>query len=489
MEVGTNQPEPPKETFDDYMDRLNKQSQQLSQQLDTILKQQQQENVTTDDDEASYSTSSPIPERIYQHSRQRVTSFDSQDQQEPGWRLVQRRQQYRSHSVPSMQAPNHDSTESSRTSDSEASNTGSGTLSDDESSPSQSDEYNPQQMIPRRGSWDPMQPAPFEARIQQYDRHPHIRTQSGPSSAGPMMQQHSTVLGFTQPPPPAMMYAEPMPADIPMIHPPMMFGPPPPPPPPPPMGVPPPPPEFMGMPNGDSGVMTSAMLADAMMEVPPPMGPPGHDMVPFQGPGDMDNFQPPPAAIDHYQQPDSKPSAKPLPRPQRMVAAIKQRLGRAAQKQSIRYGMISQRMFEPPPPSSEANVGGLSRQSSLARRRSVRQGQAYANRDKPDAMMWCFRPQRRLSSPPWEPFDPISQATIMEAATQNQQCLIQDSHFPQMINVVPSGGYAVCRKVHDHVVYNVAFLDPTKQSRTFLYCIPISRRRRHHHRRNPSHLQ
>jgi hypothetical protein len=364
-----------------------------------------------------------------------------------------------------------------------------------------------------------MQPAPFEARIQHYDRHPHIRTQSGPSSAGPVIQRHSTVIGFTQP---AMMYAEPMPPELPMVHPPILFGPPPPPP----MGVPP---EFMGMPNGDSGVMSSAMLADAMLDVAPPhggmgpLGPPGHDMVPFHGPGDMEHemaqfqsqehyppqehypsqehypqqehYQPPehypaPSAMDHYQLGDSKSSPNRLPRHQRMVAAIKQRLGRAAEKQSIRYGAISQRMFEPspppppPPPQTEANAGGPSRQNSLGRRRSVRQTQVYAsNLDSPDAMQWCFRRQRRLKSLQWEPFDRIYQSAIKDASNQNKPCVIQDSHFPQMIKVIPSDGYAICRKMRGHVLYDVAFLDPTKQSRTVFFCIPMRRRR------NPSHLQ
>lgn len=477
----------PTGSFDDYMSRLSRQSQQLSEQIETIIKKQQQNPSSDDGESYTTATPSPIPQQTHRHHQRRISSPESEGQDEANWRLAHRRRYHRSHSVPSMRVPRYYSPEDdSGSSVSEISPTGSGSTSDDEESGNESqneEEYNQhqQQLVHRRGSWDPMQPAPFDARIQHYERHPHLRAQSGPRSAGPMLQRHPTV-SFTQPGPPppppphpGMMFVDPMQAEMEMAmvtgHASILFGPPPPPPS---MGVPP---EFMGMANGDSGVMSTSMLAEAMLEGPPPP-PPGHDMIQFQAPA---------PALELYQSNESKQSSQPLPRHQHMVAAIKQKLGRVYEKRSIRYSMISQRMYEQGQDAVvavDAGANGLSRQSSSGRRRSVRrnasQNLGNAGVDKPDAMLWCFRPQRRLGSPAWEPFDRVHQMKLMEAASQNKPCVLQDSHFPQMINVVPSDGYGISRKMYGHVVYNVALLDPSKQSRTFLYCIPIGRRASSH---------
>ncbi|KAJ2956668.1 hypothetical protein NQZ79_g7491 [Umbelopsis isabellina] len=493
-------------SFDDYMTRLSKQSQELSDQIQTILKHQ---NHRTSEDE-SYSTatpSPPAPQVAYRHYRQRVSSPDSETFGE--WRRPQQRY-HRSRSVPSLrQTPRYYGPEDSGSSVTEATQSGSDDEAESDISGSQSQqEYsNNHQLVHRRNSWDPMQPAPFDARMQLYDRHPHTRTQSGPlsavpvgpMSAGPILQRRPT-LGYGQPEPfpqPEPFFADPMSPDIPMMamQPPMMFiPPPPPPPPPPPMGCPP---EFMAMPNADSGIMSTGMMNDPPMldilegpmpdmmdgSMHPPPAPPGHD-------ASTSNTQYQRSAPELYQ--PAETMSKNQSRRQRMIGVIKQKLARAYENRSIKYGMISQRMYEQgqgaqaaaeaatstqqqSPPSQQPP----SRRGSLRRARSLRQQPSNgAGFDKSEPMMWCFRPQRKLASLPWEPFDRASQMQLTEAANAGKQCTIQDSHFAQPINVVPSAGYGITTKNYGHhAVYSVALLDPTQQVRTIFFCIPVGRTR------------
>ncbi|CAM0137224.1 hypothetical protein VKS41_008805 [Umbelopsis sp. WA50703] len=489
-------------SFDDYMTRLSKQSQELSDRIETILKHQKHR--TSDDESYSTATSSPPPSQMaYRRYRQRVSSPDSETFGE--WRRPEQRY-HRSRSVPSLRRTSrYYSVEDSGSSVSEATHSGSDddAESADSGSQSQQEYSNNHQLVHRRNSWDPMQPAPFDARMQHYDRHPHARTQSGPMSAGPVgpmsagpMLQRRPTLGFVQPAPfpqPEPFFADPMSPDITMMamQPPIIFGPPPPPPPPP-MGCPP---EFMGLPNADSGIMSTGMMNDPpMLEIldgpmpdmmegpmpPPPPAPPGHDT-------SASNTQFQLSPQDLYQSTDAM--SKSQSRRQRMVGVIKQKLARAYEKRSIRYGMISQRMYEQGQGAQAAAEAASSAQQQQphppSRRPSVRRGRSLRQQpsngggfDKSEPMMWCFRLQRKLGSLPWEPFDRASQMRLTEAANVGEQCTIQDSHFAQPINVVPSAGYGITTKDYgQHAVYSVALLDPSQQVRTIFFCIPIGRTR------------